>query len=466
MASKKISWPLPGYRHSFIDWRKLTKQTCIKYDVVRAGQIVAFPLHWNTVQGIKFRDFLWDKNDLMHMGIVGGYSKHFFGWNAVHTKNIVAIALGEFDALAVYQATGVPCISPPNGDGSLREAIKQDYERLSKFERIIFLPDRDKNNNASLQPSQAVAEAVKLLGEDRCFVATLSYDDPNEYLMQGKTSLLKQAFYSAQPCTADLFHSTPANLISPTQMGIVTGLEPLDKKLQGLRSEEVTYVLGAPGQGKTTLCQYLIHCLVQRGIHVCSVILEGGHRKFITKLANVFCGGNYYLQPSGVTEKVNQALNDYVITPKISSGASPEAIEKSVRAACKVHGAKVVVVDNITAAGNTDRFFESTSKLVYMFERLASELGVHFIVISHVGREGYNEPPKLGSGLGSGMIERVAHNIIGVFLKNGIARIEVLKNREIGLQGLGVFALKYDTDSCTYREISYNANEYRRAANS
>lgn len=389
------------------------------------------------------------------MMTVGQYSRHFFGWNAVHTPKTIAIALGEFDALATFQATGVPCLSPANGDRSLIACIKNDYERLAKFERIVFLPDRDKNNNAAKQPSEVVAEAVDLLGEDRCYVANLSLDDPNEYLIHSQSALLKKAFWSAEPSTGKLFYSSTSELISPTQMGIITGLEPLDKKLRGLRSEEVTYILGAPGQGKTTFVQYLIYCLVQRGVHVCAVILEGGHRKFITRLANVFCEGNYYLQPDGVTQEAREKLDSHVLTPKVSSGASPKDIEKTIRAACKVHDAKIVIVDNITAAGNVDKFFETTSAFVYMFERLASELQVHFLVISHVGREGYNEPPKLGSGLGSGMIERVGHNVIGVFREKGkpISKIEVLKNREVGLPGEGVFSLEYDIQTCRYKEV-------------
>ena len=398
------------------------------------------------------------------MSIEGQYSQHFFGWNAINTPRVVAIALGEFDAMAVYQATRVPCLSPPNGDGSLLACIKNDYQRLARFEKIIFLPDRDKNNNATLQPSKAVAEAVKILGEDRCYVANLSYDDPNEYLLKNKISLLKEAFWAAEPSTANLFYDTTSSLITPTQMGIITGLEPLDRKLQGLRAEEVTYILGAPSQGKTTFTQFLMWLLANRGVKMCSIVLEGGHKKFTTRLANTFAGGNYHLLDQEQTKTVNYFLDKHVMTARVNSGATIKEIERTIKAAVKVHGAKVIIVDNITAAGNVDKFFESTSEFVYMFDRLATELQAHFLVISHVGRAGYNEPPTMGSGLGSGMIERVAFNIIGVFREKGkpISRIEILKAREMGLPGEGVFKLEYDMKACRYKELNhYYANEYR-----
>ena len=457
VVGKKVSWPLRLYGHSSIDWRRITKSTALKYDILRAGKIVAFPLYWNnTVTGIKYRDFLFDKSEKdVHMMIVGTYANHFFGWQAVHTPKTIAIALGEFDAPATFQATGVPCLSPPNGDGSLVQCVKNDYERLAKFERIVFLPDRDKrNNHAVIQPSMAVAESIKILGEDRCYVANLTLDDPNEYLMQNQSALLKRAFWSAEPSTGSLFYPSTSELISPTQMGIVTGLDALDRKLRGLRAEEVTYILGAPSQGKTTFTQYLMWLLANRGVKMCSIILEGGHKKFTTKLANTFAGGNYYLLDENKTRKVNQHIDSHVMTARVNSGATIKEIENTIKAAVKVHGTKIVVVDNITAAGNVDKFFESTSEFVYMFDRLATELQAHFLVISHVGRAGYNEPPTMGSGLGSGMIERVAFNIIGVFRERGkpISRIEILKNREIGLPGEGVFNLEYDIKTSRYKE--------------
>ena len=459
VVGKKVSWPLRLYGHSSIDWRRITKSTALKYDILRAGRIVAFPLYWNNkVTGIKYRDFLFRKSEKdVHMMIVGTYANHFFGWQAVHTPKTIAIALGEFDAPATFQATGVPCLSPPNGDGSLVQCVKNDYERLARFERIVFLPDKNKpDNHAVIQPSMAVAESVKILGEDRCYVANLTLDDPNEYLMQNQSALLKRAFWSAEPSTSGLFYDATSELIAPTQMGVLTGLDPLDRKLQGLRSDEVTYVLGAPGQGKTTFVQYLIWSLSNRGIKTCCVILEESHRKFISKLANVFTGGNYYLLPEKNSEEIRNQIDKFVLTPKIAAGASIEEVRRTIKAACKVHDAKVVIVDNITAAGNSDKLFESTSKFVYLFRDLAIELGVHFIVVSHVGREGYNEPPQLGSGLGSGMIERMAQNIIGVFLKRGefTTRIELLKNREVGVPGLGVFNLQYDLKTSRYKEVT------------
>ena len=458
---EKINWPILDYSHNLIEHRKIFKDTCIKYDVLSAGPIVAFPSYWKgKVIGFKYRDFNFPKSDKRnHMYCTKQYSKHLFGWNTVHTKNIVGIALGEFDAMAVLQATGVPCLSPPNGDASLVPSIKRDFERLSQFDKIYLLPDRDKNNNANTQPSEAVAEAAKLLGEDRCYVAALTYDDPNEYLLQGKTTLLKQAFWSSTPATTDLFYSSTSSLISPTQIGVMTGVEGLDRNLKGLRKGECTYILGAPGKGKTTFVQYLIWSLVQRRVKICVAALEEGSRKFVTRLANMFAGGSYYLINEESAQLVNEVMDKFLLVSKLSGASSVEDMRRTIRAAVKVHSASVVVVDNITAAGDPDKLFESSSKLVLLFDQLAVELDVHFLIISHVTRLSYNEPPTLSSGSGSGFIEKRASNIVGIHRERGenVTRIEVLKNREIGPEGERVFSMEFDRQ--THRFVSSKAKE-------
>jgi twinkle protein len=53
---------------------------------------------------------------------------------------IIVITEGEFDAMAVHQETGLPCVSLPNGANSLPISLLKFFER---FERIYLWLDAD-----------------------------------------------------------------------------------------------------------------------------------------------------------------------------------------------------------------------------------------------------------------------------------------------------------------------------------
>jgi twinkle protein len=64
-----------------------------------------------------------------------------FGWHTVPASaEVLVLTEGEFDAMAVYQSTGIPSVSLPNGASSLPIDIVKPLER---FKRIILWMDDD-----------------------------------------------------------------------------------------------------------------------------------------------------------------------------------------------------------------------------------------------------------------------------------------------------------------------------------
>ena len=428
-----------------LTFRKLTRDTCISYGVRVSGNSVVFPSVWKgEVTGVKIRDFLFPKKcRQLHTRIEGQYDKHFFGWATVFTKNIVAITCGEFDAMAVRQATNIPCISAPNGDGSLLHAIKADWELLDQFEKIYIVPDNDDSGRKHID------EATSLLGDDRCYVASLEFKDANDYLLQGQTEALKKAFWASQPASSKLFYQTSKGLIVSQSIGMPTGIEPLDQDMRGLRAQEVTYLLGAPQQGKTTFSQNLIWQLAQREVKSGLLVLEGAASTYVTKLATIFAGSNVNLMSD--TSVIEEQLDKWVTISKMSGRSfNEEDFKATVRACAKAQDCKVVIIDNLTGAVDPDKLFESSSKIVLTLDELASSLGIHIVCLSHIGRGNYDEPPKLGSGFGTGMIERFAYNVLGVHRTDDLTRIELLKDRENGSVGK-VFFAELEPSSQRYR---------------
>ena len=82
----------------------------------------------------------------MRLDPVGG-SWGLFGWHTIPKKALsLVITEGEFDAMAVYQATGIPAVSLPNGAQSLPVQI---LPMLERFETIYLWMDFDRTGTRS-----------------------------------------------------------------------------------------------------------------------------------------------------------------------------------------------------------------------------------------------------------------------------------------------------------------------------
>jgi len=100
------------------------------------------------------------------------------GWGlfGLHTvpqdAKSVVLTEGEYDAMAVWQATKMPAVSLPNGAGSLPLDV---LPLLERFDRIYLWLDND-------APGQAGADKfARKLGLDRCFIVKPLKDDVEKF---------------------------------------------------------------------------------------------------------------------------------------------------------------------------------------------------------------------------------------------------------------------------------------------
>lgn len=103
--------------------------------------------------------------------------------NTVKEKDkVCVITEGEFDAMAVHQQTGLPCVSLPNGANGLPTDLLEFFDR---FERIYLWLDADEVGQ------NAVEKFAKKLGIGRTLVVNTLIDDldgpkdANEALLKG-----------------------------------------------------------------------------------------------------------------------------------------------------------------------------------------------------------------------------------------------------------------------------------------
>ncbi|KAL9655841.1 hypothetical protein ABK040_000903 [Willaertia magna] len=185
----------------------------------------------------------------------------------------IIITEGEFDAMAVYQKTGIPTISLPNGCRSLPIEI---LPWLEEFDKIYLWMDDD---HAGQQGAELFS---KKLGIGRCFIVHSNYKDndinnnttinkrnkdANEALLNGLDfhKLLEEAapIRHDRILTFETFKQQIYNeffdLNSSTNInGIQSHYFPqLNKILKGHRRGELTIITGATGIGKTTVLSQL-----------------------------------------------------------------------------------------------------------------------------------------------------------------------------------------------------------------
>lgn len=168
------------------------------------------------------------------------------------------IAGGEEDAMSMYQAMkqanskyDTPVVSPSVGEGSLASQIRNNYEWVSSFERVVLMMDNDAAGQA------ATEAAVKVLRPGQGYIAKLRLKDPNEYVKNKIEPELVNAFWKAE-------RYSPAGIVGSSQTYDAllqrakwekVGLPEFAQELQAMLNGgpalgEITTIASASGTGK------------------------------------------------------------------------------------------------------------------------------------------------------------------------------------------------------------------------
>jgi len=201
----------------------------------------------------------------------------FFGLHTVpEDATEVIITEGEYDAMAVFQATGRPAISLPNGCRSLPVEI---LALLEDFQKIYLWMDND-------APGQEGAEKfAKKIGVGRtflvrptqqnCDLAEILPKDANDALLSGHDMnriiddaklMPHESVLTFSDFEAEVMHEI---LYPEKYVGLpMTSLPSYTNKIKGLRRGELTVLTGPTGSGKTTFLGQMSLDLAEQGINV------------------------------------------------------------------------------------------------------------------------------------------------------------------------------------------------------
>jgi twinkle protein len=361
----------------------------------------------------------------------------------------VVVTEGEFDAMAVYQATGLPAISLPNGCSSLPPQLLPMMER---FKKIILWMDDD-------APGQAGAESfTQKLGAGRCHIVRSRQGkadgpkDANDALRAGKNLLeiIQQAtpIPHSQIATFDeLRQDVYRELLEPGKMRGTPSqsLPTLNKLLKGHRRGEVTVLTGPTGTGKTTLLSQLSLDWCKQGVRTLWGSFEIKNARLAKTMLTQFAQKNlesnleeYELWADRFAELPMYFLRFY-------GSSEVEQIVDAMEYAVYVHDVEHVVLDNLQfmlsgQARGIDKF-DAQEHAIEVFRAFATRKNVHVTLVIHPRKELDGAQLGVNSIFGTAKATQEADNVLIVQDGGSCRVLEVKKNRFDG--DVGSYSIQY-----------------------
>lgn len=400
-----------------------------------------------------------------------GGSWGLFGWNTVPTaSDEIVITEGEFDAMAVHQATGMPAISLPNGCQSLPPSVLPLLERFSK---VYLWMDNDASGQANVE------KFASKIGVARCYIVRPSsavvvvgkpVKDANDALLAGLD--LAQIVHGAeriphsQITTFDeLRREVYEEILNPLRAcGVQSRTLPsLNRLLKGHRMGEVTVLTGPTGCGKTTLLSQLSIDLCGQGVSTLWGSFEIKNTRLIHKMLNQLAGRSL----QGDIKAFEAAADKFEALPmyfmRFFGSTDVDEVLDAMEYAVYAYDVQHILLDNIQfmMAGQGRGFdkFERQDTALDKFRKFASQKNVHLTLVIHPRKEQEDVDLTLTSVFGTAKATQEADNVLILQRTRGKSKLDVRKNRFDGT--LGSIPLGYDSESNSLKE--YNEGELRES---
>ncbi|CAH0490734.1 unnamed protein product [Peronospora farinosa] len=392
-----------------------------------------------------------------------GGSWGLFGWNTVPTAaDELVLTEGEFDAMAVHQATGMAAVSLPNGCQSLPPSV---LPLLESFKRIYLWMDNDASGQSNVEKFAAK------LGLSRCYIVRIPakassspVKDANDALRAG---LDLTAIVNAAECIPhsqittfeELRRDVYEEIVNPLKAcGVQSRAFPsLNRLMKGHRMGEVTVLTGPTGCGKTTLLSQLSLDLCGQGVSTLWGSFEIKNTRLMHKMLRQLAQRNL----SGDVNAFEAAADQFEALPmhflRFFGSTDVDEVLDAMEYAVYAYDVQHILLDNVQfmMAGQGRGFdkFERQDAALDKFRKFASAKNVHLTLVIHPRKEQEGHDLTLSSVFGTAKATQEADNVLILQRTNGKSKLDIRKNRFDGT--LGSIPLKFDLDSASLREVGW-----------
>ncbi len=387
------------------------------------------------------------------------YGSHL--WN---DGKYLTILEGEIDAISASQLQNhaFATVSLPNGAQSAVRAIKDNWDYVNRFHKVVLMFDSDQ---AGLEAAKAAAE---ILPPGKALIAKLPHKDANECLLKGDGPKLIKAIFQAQEHRPDGIKSATdfrdVIAVDETASSITWPYSKLDSVLLGMRKQELICLAAGSGTGKTTFTKEVVYHLLQHHQKVGLISLEEAPKRTLLGLVGIHLNKNLLVDRGQATEKeVTDAFDD-LFTDRTcvlydSFGTNEiSVICQRIEYMAAALDVDWVILDHVSilvsgAEGDERRMLDAAAT---SFRTLVQRLNIGMIMVSHLTRPGgrgheAGAAVELSQLRGSHALAQLSDSCIGIQKDpddpdSDVRQLRVLKNRYCGALG-DAGTLIYDRDS-------------------
>lgn len=390
--------------------RGIRKETCEKFGV-QVGQANGKVIIHNFYnQGILLdQKIRRDNNKGEQWWTLGSKTSRLFGMDRQKpTRKVpVIVTEGEYDALCIYQETGLPAVSITKGAAGSAKQLKENLEWLQQWKEVVLCFD---NDEAGIK---AVEDSVKVFETSKVRVARLPLKDANDMVLAGRGSELKKYLWDAElvrkPTMVCLRDIRDKVLVQP-KMGKPWPWRTMTDITFGVRASEITIVVAAEGIGKTEFIKEIVAKHIEEGNNVGMFSLEQNTEDTGQRLAASYMNKPIYVPecPGWDEEEISKTLDkfdEHVYLFDTESGSlSLERLAINLKFLKNAYGVDLVVIDNLTALcahpyidGKRLTAERYVGEVMTKLQELTRQLKLHVIIAAHTNKDQIQVKRSMGS---------------------------------------------------------------------
>jgi twinkle protein len=380
--------------------RGISKETCEKFGVQVGnanGKVIIHNFFSDgTLIDQKIRSAT-DKNK--QFWSMGSKTNRLFGMDRQNptTKVPVVVTEGEYDAMCIYEETGLPAVSITKGAAGAAKQLAQNLEWLQQWKSVILCFDQDEAGEKAIEKSVKVFETTSVK------VVHLPLKDANDMVLAGRGPQLKKYLWDAQlvrkPSMVNLSSIKDLVMVQP-KCGADWPWKSMTEITFGLRMSEITVVVAGEGIGKTEFIKEIFANHIAQNKKVGLFSLEQDIEETGQRLVASILNKPIYIPESPLWDdkEISAALdtfNDNVYLYDSSAGAlTLDKLVINLKYMKNAHGVDLIIIDNLTALcanpyidGKRMSATQYVGEVMTKLQEVTRQLKIHVIIAAHTNKD-------------------------------------------------------------------------------